>query len=342
MKKILLLLLVLGTLYLGRVVVLKPVTSAEADQGPLMVNQEQKISQLAVGPIELDLPVNETGALNTREQICVQERQFLFDHSLLQVLEQLQHGSFIFATGCLKPELGLDTGVCHDFAARSPRTREWGRERARCHRYLFVARAQQLARITADWDHYDSMEPSVLVNKILSLMIRAEGLRPGERDEWRRMTEALVRRHPKSLEALKIHLTTFTADLGPDSFGPDSELRGWIDQGLRLDPHDAQLIELYLDSEQWSEDAEERLQDFVRLHPESANGHYHLAAVYWQKKNRVDCLLSLREAVARDPRNPRFRKTLNLARNSRIPLTRKIFTVQIGFSFDPFSALSDP
>lgn len=287
----------------------------------------EKLSDQAKAPIELDLPLPPTKIADVD---CESERKILFDHSVSQLLQQLQTGSLKLRAACTPGVLGMDVNTCEQ-AAQSPDDKTQSQA---CQSFLMMARARLVERLTADWDHYDSMELSVLVNKIFATLTRESSLTPVERTEWREMTEALIRRNPENGEAIKAHLMTFLTDQGEDSMDADSEIWGWVARGLGVAGNDPQLRELALFGELQKDDALTRLKAQIAAHPHEALAHYYLAAYFWRQQDRAGALFELALAVQAEPKNQRFRDSLNLAQNPKTDFGEKIFALQVGFNWD--------
>ncbi|MBX3018801.1 MAG: hypothetical protein KF767_12995 [Bdellovibrionaceae bacterium] len=292
----------------------------------------RKLSVQAMAPIEMDLPVSATTGTVAATVNCEEERRVLFANSVDQLVDMIARRALTLRSECTPPVIGLDTGTCASFA-ESPDDET---QRQGCQSFLMMARARVMDALTADWDHYDSMEIGVLVNKIVAQLTKQGALKPAEVEEWRKMTEALTRRLPNNPEAIKAHVMTYLNDAGEDPFGPESPLWDWVDRGLELAPTEPQLLEMKLFGEARSEEALSRLSQYAKAHPEQGLPHYHLASYHWRQKDRANTLRELELALQLDPENQRYQETFRKAKNPRTGFDAKIFVVTIGFSWDQF------
>lgn len=294
----------------------------------------RKLSEVAAEPLELDLPLPETRSLS-----CEAEQRAFMDHSVEQLIEQIRQGTFppvLLAhipesqDPCFPPVAGTHFQSCLRMREQAGNARAL----ADCRIYLTFARALQVAALTTDWDHYDSMNLGVLVNQILAKILRSQEITPTERQQWRKMTEALMERQPESLEALKAHLMSFITDPELKALEPDGEVSAWLEKGLELSPHDPQLLELQLFVDSQQADGRNRLQTRLEQEPDSALGYYYLASQDWRAGDRSTSIRNLRRAIELDPSQKRFKESLRKARNPRTSFEENIFVLQLGVSFD--------
>lgn len=292
----------------------------------------RKLSVQARAPIEMDLPVAAPSGTVTATPDCEEERRTLFANSVEQLVDLIARDQLRLRPACTPPVVGLDAGACAAFAADP----EDETRRAACGSFLMMARGRLVDALTPDWDHYESMELGVLVNKIVAQLTKVGALRPAEVEEWRRMTEALVKRLPDNPEAVKAHLMTYLNEANADPFGAESPLWDWVERGLELAPDDPQLLEMKLLGAARGEDALSRLSAHLKAHPGQAAAHYHLASYHWRQKDRPGTLRELERALQLDPESQRYQETFRKARNPRTPFGAPIFSVSVGFRWEDF------
>lgn len=335
MKRLLLLGILILTAYLGwrlRPVDSTATTSASPLESSAAAPDPRKLSVQARAPIEMDLPITAPSGTVTAKADCEDERRLLFAQSVDQLVDQLQRGSWALRGECTPAVMGMDPAVCASFAA-DPQD---ARRRAECVNFLTMARARLVDALTRDWDHYDSMDLGVLVNKIVAHLTRLRSLKAEEVEEWRQMTEALIRRTPENPEAVKAHIMTYMNEATSDPFGAESPLWDWVDRGLELAPGDASLLELKIFGESRGEGALSRLRNLGRAYPNSGAVHYQTAAYYWRQKDRGATLEELRRALQKEPENQRYQATFQKAQDPKTAFDEKIFMVSLGFRWDDF------
>lgn len=328
-QKTLVLIALVFTIYLGWT--LRPQKDGVA-QKTLPSAPTGKLSVQAMAPIEMDLPVAPPTGSVAATVDCEEERKVLFANSVEQLVDMIARKTLVLRSECTPPVVGLDANTCAAFS-ESPDDET---QRSGCQSFLMMSRARVMDALTADWDHYDSMEIGVLVNKIVAQLTKMGALKPKDVEEWRKMTEALVRRIPNNAEAVKAHVMTYMNDAAEDPFGADSPMWEWVERGLELEPGDAQLVEMKLFGDARGEDALTKLSDYVRAHPQQGIAHYHLASYFWRQKDRAGTLRELQSALQLEPENQRYQETFRQAKNPRTGFDAKIFTVTLGFRWDDF------
>jgi hypothetical protein len=191
-------------------------------------------------------------------------------------------------------------------------------------------------------ENYDSLKDEVLINKLFARFFHpwtTSGEKQGDHLlELFRIQEKIAERHPTSFEFAKIGVVLhFLKNLNSSKKEDESRLVQALEQAEKLEADDQQLKELrwyLLRENHLQEEYEKAIQDYLKTHPEREIGHYHLASVYWQKKNRRGTIRTLEAAVKKFPQSERIKNVLEAAKKKKVNDT--IFSFQI---FSPFTQL---
>jgi len=275
-------------------------------------------------------------ASSEKFQGCPAFYNSLVEKSVAKILEEIEANFSLeqqdcFANSKLLPATLGSVQACKDFNRIRPIDEK---SKSQCLIYLSFFRALRIEELYKNQNEYDSLETTVLVNRILAQIAEMEKMDEAGRAKWRKMTEALLKRMPDSANAIKAHIMTYMMDLKAETLREGSKLYDYIEDGLEKNPNDNQLTELKLFGDGTLNRDFEKVMDFVEANPNNPVGHYHLASMYWRQGKRGQAISALEAALKLSPDDPRFRKTLAQAHNSQNNKDSKIFEVQIGFNFD--------